>query len=384
MECTAPLIVLAAGAACTAQPVEWPRADGGNGHFYEYVEAKGIEWSGADAGARRREHLDARGRLASITSEEENRFIMEHVVPEGVQEAWLGGRPSGGGGWAWVSGERWSYQNWQPGEPNGRRGDERLAIVPGSDGQWNDERLLFNVKGYVVEYEVGGDRAREAAAPKAPAQADDAWTSAFRVDPAELGPTGRNPYFVLEPGYVLEFVGPEGSLEITVLNETRRVDGVETRVVEERETEGGELVEVSRNYFAISGRTNSVYYFGEVVDVYKDGKVVGHEGAWLAGRDGARFGMMMPGDALLGARHYQEVAPGVAMDRAEIVSLTESLTTPAGRFETCLKVLETTPLEPDAREFKLYAPGVGLIQDGSMRLVRRSEPGAPAGAGPGG
>ena len=31
---------------------------------------------------------------------------------------------------------------------------------------------------------------------------------------------------------------------------------------------------------------------------------------------------------------------------------------------------ETTPLEPDNEDEKLYAPGVGLLQDGSLKLVR--------------
>jgi hypothetical protein len=43
----------------------------------------------------------------------------------------------------------------------------------------------------------------------------------------------------------------EAELTITVLNETREVKGTETRVIEERETFGGELVEISRNFFAI-------------------------------------------------------------------------------------------------------------------------------------
>ena len=54
-------------------------------------------------------------------------------------------------------------------------------------------------------------------------------------------------------------------------------------MVEERETEDGELVEVSRNFFAICEETNSVFYFGEEVDDDEDGEIVGHEGAWLAG-----------------------------------------------------------------------------------------------------
>jgi hypothetical protein len=203
---------------------------------------------------------------------------------------------------------------------------------------------------------------------------DRSWTDRFLVKSEELSSTGRNPYFILEPGYQLVFAGTEdgekAGLTITVLEETKVIDQVETRVIEERETKGGEVVEVSRNFFAISKRTNSVFYFGEEVDIYRGGKVVDHEGAWLSGQDGAKFGLAMPGTVLLGARYYQEIAPQKAMDRGEIVSLEASLETPAGRFTECLKVEETTPLEPDEKEYKLYAAGTGLIQDGALRLVR--------------
>ena len=198
---------------------------------------------------------------------------------------------------------------------------------------------------------------------------DAAWTRAFTVEPGELASAGRNPYFVLEPGATLTLSAGHEQLVVTVLNETRTIDGIETRVVEERETNGGALVEVSRNYFAISRRTNSVFYFGEEVDIYKNGQVTGHEGAWVSGRTGSRFGLMMPGIPLLGAKYYQELAPRVAMDRAEIVSVSETLATPAGEFKNVLKVRETTPLEPGVSEFKYYAAGIGLVQDGSLKLT---------------
>jgi hypothetical protein len=159
-------------------------------------------------------------------------------------------------------------------------------------------------------------------------------------------------------------------LTITVLDETRNVGGVETRVIEERETNSGQLVEVSRNYFAISKRTGDVFYFGEEVDIYRNGKVVDHEGAWLSGVKGAKFGLMVPGQPMLKAKYYQEIAPGVAMDRAEVVSLVETVKTPAGEFRNCLKTEETTPLEPGVKESKYYARGVGLVQDGSLKLVK--------------
>ena len=205
-------------------------------------------------------------------------------------------------------------------------------------------------------------------------EAKVSWTERFSIDEGELTHTGRNPYFVLEPGYQLAFEGKEKgkpvALTITVLDETKQVDGVTTRVVEERETREGKVIEISRNFFAISKRTNCVYYFGEEVDIYEDGKVVSHEGAWRSGEGNARFGLAMPGQPLIGARYYQEMAPKKAMDRAEVISLTGSMDTPAGKFSNVLETEETTPLEPDEKGHKYYAAGVGLLKDGPMKLIR--------------
>jgi hypothetical protein len=201
----------------------------------------------------------------------------------------------------------------------------------------------------------------------------DLWTAEFSVEKDELKSTGRNPYFILEPGYELILEGGGNRLVITVLDETKTVDGVETRIVEERETEMGELVEVSRNYFAISKRTDSVYYFGEEVDDYERGKIKSHSGAWQSGENGSRFGLMMPGQVLLKGRHYQEIAPERALDRAEIVSISETIKTPSGEYKNCLKIKETTPLEPDVVEYKYYAPGIGLVQEESLRLTKHGK-----------
>lgn len=206
-------------------------------------------------------------------------------------------------------------------------------------------------------------------------QAGDAkrWTDSFDIDKCQFSPVGENKYFILKPSYQLVLEGVEGKdttrLVITVLNETKTVGNVETRVVEENESVNGKVVEISRNFYAVCAQTNTVFYFGEDVDMYKNGKIVGHGGSWVAGDKGAKPGVMIPGIVLLGSRYYQEIAPGIAMDRAEIVSMNETLDTPAGKFEGCLKTEETTPLEPKAKEYKLYAPGIGLVKDGDLVLT---------------
>ena len=210
------------------------------------------------------------------------------------------------------------------------------------------------------------------AAKPAPSKSPQAsgWVQSFPLQTGELSSSGRNPYFILEPGYQEVLAGDGDEVTITVLNDTKLVAGVRTRVIEERETKDGKLVEVSRNYYAISKRTHDVYYFGEDVDIYKDGKVTNHGGAWLAGVYGAKFGLMMPAKPALHLKAYQELAPGTAMDRAEIVSLRESVKTPAGTFKNCIKTEETSPVEPGTKEYKQYAPGVGIVQDDETKLVK--------------
>lgn len=201
----------------------------------------------------------------------------------------------------------------------------------------------------------------------------------FNLEDCDFASHGSNRYFILEPGHQSVLQGQEDGetidLVITVLNETNVVDGIETRVVEERESEDGELVEISRNYFAVCKPTNDVFYFGEDVDDYEDGEIVGHEGEWLAGENDARAGLFMPGNVQVGLKYYQEFAPGVAEDRAEIVSVNDTLAVPAGNFTEVLKVEESNPLEPDVGgEDNLYAPGIGVIQDEEVKLVEYTLP----------
>ncbi len=211
---------------------------------------------------------------------------------------------------------------------------------------------------------------------------DSNFTADFGLENCTFSTLGENPYFILKPGYQLALEGKEDGkdmrLEITILDETESISledigNVETRVVEEREYEDDELIEVSRNFFAICNTTNDVYYFGEDVDMYENGEVVSHDGAWRAGKDGAKPGLMIPGTFLLGSRYFQEYAPGVAMDRAEHVEMGLTVITEAGTFLDCVRVMETTSLDPDDISYKVYCPGVGRIQDAELKLVEYGE-----------
>jgi hypothetical protein len=204
------------------------------------------------------------------------------------------------------------------------------------------------------------------------------WIDSFNLENFDLTSTGANTYFILKPGYQLVLEGQEDrtpiQMTITVLNETKLVNGTETRIVEERTIEDGDLAEISDNYFAVCNQTKDIFYFGEDTDFYKDGKIISHNGSWQAGNDNARAGMIMPGKVEVGLKYYQELAKGIDEGRAEVVSLDDVIDTPAGKFQQVLKTEETTALEPGEKEYKFYAPGIGLIQDDMLKLVKYKLP----------
>jgi hypothetical protein len=215
------------------------------------------------------------------------------------------------------------------------------------------------------------------------AAAEPEFTRNFNLEDCTFKSVGANPYFILRPGYRLTLEGEDDGLaervRISVLSQVKDITvpgigTVRTRVVEEKEWSNETLIERSLNYFAICGPTNDVFYFGEDVDIFEDDGTVSHDGAWLAGRDGAKPGLIMPGRFLLGSRYYQEVASGIALDRAEHVKSGLAIQTGEGRLNQCVKVIETTPLERGESE-KIYCRGVGLVFDSGIVLTDIDEPG---------
>ena len=248
--------------------------------------------------------------------------------------------------------------------------------VEGEDPGQYDVEIRSGAKVYEVEISPQGEvievKEKTSEEKDSDVEQDKKWTEYFGQENCTFSPTGRNRFFILEPGHQLVLESRQEKVVITVLNDTKKIGNVVTRVVEEREEKNGELTEVSRNFFAICKQHSDVFYFGEEVDDYKDGKIISHSGAWRADEKNSRAGIIMPGTVLLGARHYQEIAPN-AMDRAEIISDDVTMKTPAGTFKNCIRVEETSGIDPDEKCYKTYAPGIGLIQDEDLLLTRYSE-----------
>ena len=245
--------------------------------------------------------------------------------------------------------------------------------VEGENPGQYDMDIRSGAKEYEVEISPEGKviEIKEKASEEAVAdiEQDKKWTDSFSQESCTFSSVDRNRFFILVPGHQLVLESQTEKVVITVLDETKKIGDVTTRIVEEREEEDGKLKEVSRNYFAICREHGDVFYFGEDVDDYSDGKIVGHSGVWRADGQNSRAGIIMSGTILLGARHYQEIAPN-AMDRAEILSDSVTMKTPAGTFRNCIRVEETSGIDADDLCYKTYAPGVGLIQDDDLVLTK--------------
>jgi hypothetical protein len=149
---------------------------------------------------------------------------------------------------------------------------------------------------------------------------------------------------------------------VTVLDETREVQGVTATVVHDvvRDPDGA-VLEDTYDWYAQDAAGN-VWYLGEDTTEY-DGRRVSKEGSWEAGVDGAQAGLAMPASPRVGDGYRMEHYAGVAEDRAQVLRLDASASVPYGDFTGLLETEDSTPLEPGVVEHKLYAEGVGVVRE---------------------
>jgi hypothetical protein len=182
-----------------------------------------------------------------------------------------------------------------------------------------------------------------------------------------------NPYFPLVPLTVYNYRGEaeedgETVVETSrmfVTTNTKNILGVQTRVVRDTEFVNGLLAEDTFDWFAQDNAGN-VWYFGEDTTSFEyddEGNLLGTstEGSWEAGVDGAQPGFIMLANPQVGDHYFQEFAPDIAVDEGLVTALGLNVSTGLGDFSDVLQIYETTALEPDEREFKYYAPGLGLF-----------------------
>jgi hypothetical protein len=111
-----------------------------NGHSY-YRSTGLMTWTAAKASCS-----NMGGHLVTVTTAAENTFIY-NLWPSG----WIGLTDEVTEGvWKWVTGETYSYQSWNGGEPNNSGNEDYIQFV--GAGKWNDLNNSSSLP-YVLEFE---------------------------------------------------------------------------------------------------------------------------------------------------------------------------------------------------------------------------------------
>jgi len=189
---------------------------------------------------------------------------------------------------------------------------------------------------------------------------------AFAIDPSDFTTEIDNPFWPMKPGsrWVFRETDAEGSVSrvvVTVLDKTKTIaNGVEARIVHDQATEEGQLLEDTYDWYAQDADGN-LWYLGEDTTEYENGKPKTKEGSWEAGVDGALPGIIMPANPQVGMTYREEYYKGHAEDGASILYTDALARVPGGRFEHGVQTRNTSAIEPDVVEEKIYAEGVGVV-----------------------
>src|ERR1044072_6974306 len=129
-----------------------------------------------------------------------------------------------------------------------------------------------------------------------------------------------NPWFPLVPGTVFDYKVQETTetVKVTVLSETKVIEGITCVVVHAVASSGGQIVEDTFDWYAQDDAGN-VWYMGEDTTAF-DGGAMSKEGSWEYGVDGALPGIVMKGAPEVGDTYRQEYRKGEAEDEREVLS----------------------------------------------------------------
>jgi hypothetical protein len=150
----------------------------------------------------------------------------------------------------------------------------------------------------------------------------------------------------------------------TVTDLTKVINGVTTRVLWDTDLNGGQLAE-SELAFQAQDRDGNVWVLGEYTEEYNNGIFIGADSTWISGVQGARPGVLVPGNPQVGTAPFREgYSPKIGFYDCGQVSATNQK---ISGYENVLLINEWGPLDPAGGiQQKYYASGVGLVRIGAL------------------
>jgi hypothetical protein len=165
--------------------------------------------------------------------------------------------------------------------------------------------------------------------------------------------------------------------EVTRLPGTKPItwrNTIDTAVIQYVAYLDGRIHEVALDWYA-QADDGSVWYFGEDVFNYEDGRIADTEGTWVAG-DQTPAAMIMPAKPAVGNVYRPENAPEVVFEEVRVEKIDQTIAGPSGTISGAIEVSE---LHMDGkREGKVFAPGYGEFstssQAGDLEAVSLASP----------
>src|SRR3989344_750137 len=129
-------------------PIPTPILNPDNYHRYMAVfETK--KWGDANIAASNLHYDGIQGHLATLISEQENKWVQNNLDFKGNLSFWIGGIKNPD--WQWINADLWSYTNWNPSEPN--NSGNYIEYYVSKNGTWNDQ-FSWVLLPYIVEFDT--------------------------------------------------------------------------------------------------------------------------------------------------------------------------------------------------------------------------------------